>query len=46
MSPPPTPVEIRRAVEVSEPDMQAKGQQLEISLEATHHTLQGDFARL
>ncbi len=37
---------IRRAVEVSEPDMQGKEQRLEISLEAPHHTLHGDFARL
>ena len=37
---------IRRAVEVSEPDMQEKSQRLEISLDATRHTLHGDFARL
>ncbi len=37
---------IRRAVEVSESDMQEKGQRLEVSLEAPRHMLQGDSARL
>ena len=37
---------IRRAVEISEPDMQGKGQLLAINLEAPCHTLQGDTARL
>ncbi len=37
---------IERAVEVSSPDIEAKGQQLTVSLEAAEHTVSGDFARL
>ena len=37
---------IERAIEVSSPDIKAKGQQLTVSLEATEHTVSGDFARL
>ncbi len=36
----------RRAVEVSSPDLEAKGQVLTVSLEATEHSIHGDFARL
>ena len=36
----------RRAVEVSSPDLEGKGQTLTVALESTDHRLHGDFARL
>ena len=35
-----------RAVEVTQPDLDAKGQRLELGLYATEHRVSGDFARL
>ena len=37
---------VRRAVEVSSPDMEAKGQTLTMALDAAQHRVNGDFARL
>jgi signal transduction histidine kinase len=37
---------VRRAVEVSKPDIKAKKQRLSVALEATQHEVNGDFTRL
>jgi two-component system CheB/CheR fusion protein len=37
---------IEHAVEVSQPDVEAKAQQLTVALEAPEHHLEGDFSRL
>jgi two-component system, chemotaxis family, CheB/CheR fusion protein len=37
---------IRHAVEISAPDMEAKGQRFEMALDAARHTLRGDMNRL
>ena len=37
---------VRHAVEISQPDIRSKGQQLILSLDAPEPWLEGDFARL